>query len=254
MTQEERLIELESLVRSQGKVTIETICERYNISYDSARRDLVKLTELPGILRIRGGAIVNEATRHLSFAQRNKPDPVKQQLAQMGTALVESGDTLFLDAGTTLELLATSLSVEAKVITNSLENLSALRDKSHISKCVLGGMFDDHSHAVLGNITIEQIKHYRANRAFIGVSALSEDGITTDSEMDAALKKAMAEQSQQVICIATANKFNTQLMHQSCTWRDIDCLITDSMPPQNILKRLEDHEVNLLLIEKSSTN
>ncbi len=248
MTQDERLIELESLIREQGKITIETICERYKISYDSARRDLVKLADNPGILRIRGGAIANEATPHLSFAQRNKPSPLKHKLARMGASLVQKGDTVFLDAGTTNELLAQQLTVDAKVITNSLENLNALSPKRNIIKYVLGGMFDEHSHAILGNATVQQIRNYRANRAFIGVSALSEDGITTDSEFDAELKKAFSEQSQQVICLVESSKFNTQLMHQSCRWQDIDCIITDQTPPTNILKTLEAHDVVLYVV------
>ncbi len=252
MTQEERLMELETYIRTHGKVTLELICARYQISYDSARRDLVKLGALPGILRIRGGAMLNETTPHLSFSQRNQPDPIKQQLARLGASLVEAGDTLFLDAGTTNEWVARYLNVSAKVITNSLENLNALAGNSQISKCVLGGGFDEFSHAVLGSITIEQIKKYRANRAFIGVSALSECGITTDSELDAELKKTMAAQAQQVICIATSSKFNTQLMHQSCRWQEIDCLISDKMPPQNILEQLEAHDVSLLLLDDGS--
>lgn len=249
MTQDERLIELEAYIRKHNKVTLDFICEQYDISYDSARRDLVKLGERPGILRIRGGAIQKESKVSLSYLDRDSSDPVKIALADKAARLVESNDILFLDAGTTNALIAQRLELEASVITNSLESLYVLSQKPQIKKCVLGGMFDQFSHAILGNMTIEHIKKYQADRAFIGVSALSESGITADNELDANSKIAMAQQSRQVICVAKSDKFNTQLLYQSCTWEDIDCLITDKKPPQSILEQLEHYDVELITLE-----
>ncbi|HEY5715123.1 MAG TPA: DeoR/GlpR family DNA-binding transcription regulator [Psychromonas sp.] len=249
MTQEERLIELEARVRSQGKVTLDDICRHYQISSDSARRDLVKLTKLPGILRIRGGAILDEKRVSLSYNQRSASNQQKEMLARHAVTMIAENDILFLDAGTTSAILAQHLHLPTSVITNSIEVLHELSGKEKIRKCVLGGIFDDFAHTILGNITVEQIKQYQADKAFIGVSALSESGITTDNEMDALLKMAMASQSKLVICIATCSKFNTQLMFQSCQWSDIDYLITEKTPPENILKQMQAHDVALLVVE-----
>ncbi|WP_456297106.1 DeoR/GlpR family DNA-binding transcription regulator [Vibrio sp. AK197] len=249
MTQEERLIAIEAHIKSQGKITIEEICHTYDISYDSARRDLVKLADYPGILRIRGGAILDDKKVTLSYKQRSKNDPVKQSLAAYGASLIKQHDIVFLDAGTTCAALAHYLDLPSSVITNSLESLNELSDKSQIKKCILGGMFDDFSHAIVGNITTQQIGKYQANKAFIGVSALSETGITTDLETDAELKRAMAAQSTQVICIAESSKFNTQLMFQSCSWSDIDFVVTDQRPPENLAMQMERHGVELIVVD-----
>ncbi|WP_368074920.1 hypothetical protein [Vibrio natriegens] len=117
---------------------------------------------------------------------------------------------------------------------------------------MLGGTFDDFSHAILGDMTIQQIRKYQVNKAFIGVSALSESGITTDLETDANLKLAMADQSTQVICIAEDSKFNTQLMFQSCLWSDIDFVVTNRRPPENIAKKMQDHDVELIVLDIES--
>jgi len=252
MTQEERLIELEELVRTQGKVTLEYICQQYAISYDSARRDLVKLTKIPGILRIRGGALLSEKREHLSYSQRSEFNPVKELLAQHALTMINENDILFLDAGTTSAALAHHLQTPSSVITNSIEVVNELSKKENIKKYVLGGGFDDFTHAILGNITIEQIKKYQADKVFIGVSALSESGITAATEFDALLKLAMAQQSKLVICITTFGKFNTQLMYQSCQWSDIDYVITDRQPPDNILKQIELNDVELIIVSAES--
>ncbi|MGF1703461.1 DeoR/GlpR family DNA-binding transcription regulator [Photobacterium makurazakiensis] len=248
MTQDERLIALESHIKKHGKITIDEICHTYGISYDSARRDVVKLSSHSGILRIRGGAILDEKKISLSFDQKPKLNPIKQELAAFGASLVKEYDIIFVDAGTTGASLAHYLNVPSSVITNSLECLNQLSDKPNIRKCVLGGTFDDFSHAILGDMTIEQIKKFQANKAFIGVSALSESGITTDLETDANLKLAMAQQSTQVICIVEAAEFNTQLMFQSCSWSDIDFIVTNQHPPENIVKQMELHGVELIVI------
>jgi len=248
MTQDERLIELEELVRSQGKVTLEYICQQYKISYDSARRDLVKLTKLPNIIRIRGGAIFSEKRVSLPYNQRGEFNSIKESLIRRALSIINENDIIFLDAGTTMAALAHHLQTPVNIITNSIEVLNELSGKENIKKYVLGGMFDEFSHTILGNITIEQIKLYQADKTFIGVSALSETGITTDTELDALLKMAMTQQSKQVICIATFSKFNTQLMYQSCRWSDIDYVITDKTPPANILKLIEANEVELIVV------
>lgn len=248
MTQDERLIELEELVRSQGKVTLEYICQQYQISYDSARRDLVKLTKLPNIIRIRGGAIFSEKRVSLPYNQRGEFNSIKESLIRRALSIINENDIIFLDAGTTMAALAHHLQTPVNIITNSIEVLNELSGKENIKKYVLGGMFDEFSHTILGNITIEQIKLYQADKTFIGVSALSETGITTDTELDALLKMAMTQQSKQVICIATFSKFNTQLMYQSCRWSDIDYVITDKTPPANILKLIEANEVELIVV------
>lgn len=252
MTQEERLLELAIYVKEQGRVTLDYICQHYQISSDSARRDLVKLTKLPSIIRIRGGAIFSDRPPVLTYSERENVDPAKEHLAQHATTLIHENDILFLDAGTTATSLARQLDRPLNVITNSIEVFSELREKKQIRKCLLGGEFDDFTHAILGLTTISQIKNYHADKAIIGVSALSEIGITANTEADALLKKAMAEQSKLVICIASHQKFNTQLMYHAVDWADIDYLITDKMPPAEICTQIEHYQVELIVLQKDA--
>lgn len=254
MTQEERLIELEEFIKTQGKVTLDYICQQYNISSDSARRDLIKLTQLPHILRIRGGAILAEERVESPYTQRTQFSPDKALLSAWAVKTIHEKDILFIDAGTTSAALARHLPVSVSVITNSIEVLNEIIGNKGISISVLGGNFDDYSHTILGNMAIEQIMRYRADKAFIGVSALSETGITTNTELDALQKIAMAKQSKKVICITSFSKFNTQLMYQSCSWSEIDHIITDKKPPKNILKLIEENDVELIVVSDEVKN
>lgn len=249
MTQDERLIELEQRIKRHGKVTLEEICQQYGISTDSARRDLVRLSHNPQIMRIRGGAILAETRVGVPFVNRPQFDQTKQRLAQGAVRSIASHEILFIDAGTTSVALARQLVQPATVITNSPEVLNEAIGKPHIAITVLGGSLDAHSHAILGSTTVAQIRQYHADRAIIGVSALSAAGITTETEADAQLKLAMAQQARKVVCITAFEKFNTQLMHQSCGWADIDQIVTDRTPPEAILALIEQYEIELLVVD-----
>ncbi|MEC5317556.1 DeoR/GlpR family DNA-binding transcription regulator [Brenneria populi subsp. brevivirga] len=251
MTQEERLIELEEVIKSQGKVTLDYICQQYNISYDSARRDLVKLTKLPNIMRIRGGAILAEKRIDSPYVSRTQFSVDKLLLSSYAVKNITENEIIFFDAGTTSAALARQLNIPTNIITNSIDVLNELIGKKDINITILGGTFDDYSHTILGNTTIDQIKKYHADKAFIGVSALSESGLTTDTELDSLIKIAIAQQAKKVICITSFTKFNTQAMYQSCSWSDIDHIITDRTPPKNILKLIEENDVELTILPKN---
>jgi len=248
MTQDERLFELDALVKSQGKVMLEYICQTYNISRDSARRDLVKLSLFPHILRIRGGVVLAEKQIEIAYVNRAHISPVKEKLAARAASFIRKKDILFIDAGTTSAALARFLPDDIDIITNSFEVIREIVDKQSIRKTILGGSFDDFSHTIIGNTTLEQIKMYHVDKTFIGVSALSENGISTTSEADALQKKAMAQYSNKVICISEAKKFNTQLMYQSCGWSEIDLIITDCPPPKNIMKKIDEFDIELIVM------
>jgi len=90
MTQDERILELVEIIHQQGKVTQEFICQRYGISYDSARRDLLKLGQMTGILRVRGGAISQPPKlAGRSYRQRSEPDAIKLRLARYAASLIQ---------------------------------------------------------------------------------------------------------------------------------------------------------------------
>ena len=250
MTQEERLIELEQVIKIQGKVTLDYICQKYQISSDSARRDLVKLTQQPHILRIRGGAILADKRSGSSYAQREQFSQDKTLLTALAAKTINSNEIIFIDAGTTSVSLARQLPDDIKVITNSIEVLMEVIPKKNIGATILGGNFDDFSHTILGNTTLEQIKLYHADKAFIGVSALSESGITANTELDALQKLAMARQSKKVICITFFEKYNDQSMYQSCSWADIDLIITDRAPPENILNLIKENDIELVILNQ----
>jgi len=248
MTQDERLIALDKIIRDTGKVTLEYICDQFGVSYDSARRDLVKLTQLPGIQRIRGGAILEpEKSNALSYVERSQPNPVKISLAKHAANLTLPHDVVILDTSTLLTELAKQLIHPLSVITNSVDAFYHLSQNQNIRLCLLGGTFDNFTRAIVGSVAVEQVKSYLIDKAFIGVCALADGGLSTDSEAESRIKKSMIQQAKYVVLVCEQSKFNKTCLYKVCDWDDIDCIVTDTYPPDNIKDKIEQHDINLII-------
>lgn len=250
MTQDERIIDLLQVIHHQGKVTLDFICERYGISSDSARRDLLKLTQKPGILRIRGGALLQqEKTPGLPYVERTGQNSVKARLARYAASLIQPNDVILLDTGTTVAGMAQHIQVAACVITNSIDILAELSHQPTVRKVMLGGEFDPFNRAIYTRESLQQLTAYQADKAFIGVPGLSDMGLSCEKEMEAAFKLAITRQAAYRFFVCEHSKFNQRFLYQSCNWSDVDALITDQMPPENLLKWLEQYEIALHLVE-----
>ncbi|EPP5329608.1 DeoR/GlpR family DNA-binding transcription regulator [Vibrio alginolyticus] len=246
MTQEERLVALRAKLDQQNKVTLSEVCEYFGISRDSARRDLVKLSQQPGLKRIRGGVMLAPISSHTeAYASRPVSD-VKHRLAQSAAALLDERDHLVIDTSTILSLLplyagkARCGENKLNVVTNSIDVLTAAETNDTMDVYFLGGHFDPYARAVLGAQAEQQMQHYHVNKAFIGVCALSSRGLTTNSLLEATMKQAMIAQAQQVIVVCESRKIGSDNFHHVCDLSKIDIIITDH-PPQSDFQQLLDH-------------
>ncbi|QUJ69407.1 DeoR/GlpR transcriptional regulator (plasmid) [Photobacterium sp. GJ3] len=249
MTQEERLIHLISLIEQQGKVMLHEICEQFSVSRDSARRDLVKLTQQPGIQRIRGGAMRATLTAKLESYAEKPVSEAKQSLAVCAAGLIEADDHLLMDTSTTLTLMAARINQPATVVTNSMDILQQLSLNPDVRVHVLGGRFDSFHRAILGAQAEKQLLDYRVNKAFIGVCALSENGLSTNNEQEASLKQAMMAQAQQVILVCEHAKLGQENFHHICGLDAIDVLITDQPLTPSFAELCDHHEIQVMLAQ-----
>jgi DeoR/GlpR family transcriptional regulator of sugar metabolism len=249
MTQEERLLAQQAWLNEQGKITLEQICTHFNISRDSARRDLLKLTQLPNIQRIRAGAIQNPVNNNVVPYQQKKVEQYKRDIANAAIDLIAEQDYILLDTGTTLSALAESLFTPTTIVTNSIDCIQHLSNKPDINVHLLGGQFDTFHRAILGNTAIKQLSSYHVNKAFIGVCALSENGVSTSNIEEANIKQAMIAQATQVILLCDDSKFNQQHFYHVCGWQNIDVIITNKTPPAIILQHIEQHDIGLIITD-----
>lgn len=249
MTQDERLIALQSWLAQEHKITLVEICQRFGISRDSARRDLVKLTQLPGVQRIRGGAITAPMMSKPIAYRQKEIGRDKQAIGVAAAKLIEDSDTLLLDSGTTLTALAQQISRPVTIVTNAVDCLMTLSYNAEVDLHFLGGQLNDFHRAVLDATALAQLKQYNISKAFIGVCALSERGVSTTSSEEATMKKTMMAQAQQVILLCDGSKFDKQQLFKVCDFDSIDVLVTNQTLTPAIQKQLDLHNIRLIVTQ-----
>lgn len=195
---------------------------------DSARRDLVRLSRQPGILRIRGGALYQpEKPVGRSYDERAQPDAVKSRLARAAVTLIQPHEVILLDTGSTLAELTRRIAVEATLITNSIDILAIASHQPGLRSIMLGGEFNPFNRAIYTPESVRQLQGYQADKAFYRRTGLFLRRRELRAGGGSHLKRTLAGQAAYTICIAEHAKFGQRLLYPACRWDEIDCVITD---------------------------
>jgi DeoR/GlpR family transcriptional regulator of sugar metabolism len=230
---EERQQQILQLLREQQRVEAERLVGKLDVSRETIRRDL-KQMELAGLIRrTHGGAAIVTAAEEKPFQFRLSTHvEEKQRIARAAIALVKPGNCCFVDAGSTTAIFATELVKIPKVsvITNSLGVAAALRAvHSDAEVVLLGGTLGHDVPATFGELGLEQLKHFRADLAFISpVGVDPHTGITYFDLAEAELAKQMLAHAHCRVVLADQSKIGVVSRVLVSDWSRIDVLVTDA--------------------------
>ena len=247
--QEERLLYILDFLRKNNRISVEQICSLFNISRDTARRDLVKLEEENRIVRTRGGAILPSIHKEIkSYSNRLKTvSEEKKSIGKKAASLIYSGDRVILDASTTVQSCAENMGdMDCTIITNSINQAEILSSNSNLNIQLLGGTLEKEHRYLYGSSVVEKLSEYNVDKAFIGVVGISEKGLTIAHEEDGVVKRKMMQQAKQVIVLADNTKLGNTDFFRFADLQSIDLLITDKTPSQSFRKLLSKNNVELL--------
>ncbi|GLB59673.1 DeoR/GlpR family DNA-binding transcription regulator [Cytobacillus sp. NCCP-133] len=252
MYQEERLLEILNYLEMNKRISVEQICGLFQVSRDTARRDLVKLEEEKKIIRTRGGAIL-PSSRHEIKDYENRLKMVsseKKRIGQVAASLIQNGDRIILDTSTTVQACAEHMDqVSCTVVTNSINQAELLSSNQNADILLLGGKLQKEHRFLYGTSVIDKLSQYQADKAFIGVVGLSVDGLTLAHEEDGMVKRKMISQADEVIVLADHTKIGVIEFFKFAELSDIDILITDQMPEKGFTDLLKRFNVDLLIAE-----
>ncbi|CAM3999860.1 DeoR/GlpR family DNA-binding transcription regulator [Paracidovorax anthurii] len=233
MLQEERLLRIESLLATVVRVSTERIAQDLDISRETARRDILAL-EARGVLRrVHGGAVALHPVPEAPYAERQRLRArEKRAIAKAALRLVSPGQTLFIDAGSTMGCFAEELRSMAglTVITNSIAIALALSPQGPPGHRVLllGGEPRADVQATYGEATVNEIHRYRADIALLSpVGMNAQQGASSYEHHEAAVAQAMARQAGQVAILADHGKIGAGSRVAYCAARDVAVLVTD---------------------------
>mgnify|MGYP003296592359 CR=1 FL=1 len=205
---QKRLLDMLRFVELHQVVSLETISREFEVSMNTVRRDVSQLIDGGFVRKVHGGVMhiggepsKPEIAHYPSRAARNPEG--KQRIGLLAAQLVEDGDTVFVDSGTTAAELINPVFLKKKVmmvVSNSLPVFQRLKDEEQVRLYALGGIYVPHAHAFTGGKAVEEIGGMIISKAFLGASAVDGVfGVSNNLSYEIALKRAVAEQAEQVI-------------------------------------------------------
>lgn len=252
MYQEERMQLILDYLNENKRISVEEICKLYDVSRDTARRDLVNLEKQGTIIRTHGGAILPLPKEEIkSYSERLLFDvKEKHKIARLSASLIKERETIIFDTSTTVQASAEFLEdKECNVITNSINVADILSKKDKVKTFLLGGRLNNQHRFLYGNTTIDMLSYYYADKSFLGALAISSRGISVADAEDAAVMRKMVEQSREAIVLADHTKFNKTASFKVCNLSKIDLVITDKCPDEEFMEILHKNNVNLIIAE-----
>ncbi len=230
---EERQRSIMDRIHSNGKVTVEELASLFNVSAPTIRADLARLEEQGLLRRTHGGAIALSATLfEPPYAQREvmRYDE-KKAIARAAANLVKDGETVLLDAGTTVHEIAFLLKEKTAltVVTNSLVNALELMDSPGIEVVLIGGSIQPRRRATLGPLAIRFLDSFHVDKAFLSFNGVHIVSGYTVVDFDAAeIKKRMMQCASECIVAADSSKIGKIAFASVAPIQFARILITDN--------------------------
>lgn len=209
------------------------LCGQLGVSAATVRRDLVRLEEEGLLTRVHGGAVVGEGDQQgdQPFAEVVEVGVAeKDAIAVRAAAMIEDGQSVLLDIGTTAYRLARQLrGRQLTVITSNLVVYEELAKEESIDLVLLGGMVRREYRSLVGFLTEDNLRQLHADWLFLGTSGVRPGGQVMDTTViEVPVKRSMIAASEQVVLLADERKFPGTGMAQVCGPGELDVVVTNT--------------------------
>jgi DeoR/GlpR family transcriptional regulator of sugar metabolism len=248
----ERRQQILEAVQNVGQLSVIELSDRFDVSEVTIRQDLQALSEQGFLLRTRGGAVSVNTMPEFSFDVRQQQ--YAAQKAQIGLAaanLVSYGDTIFLDASTTVHAIIPHLKdySELTVITNGLKAAMSLLDAPQIHVILPGGSLRRESISLVDPLCDDFLKDINVQIGFFGARGVTvEEGLTDVNQNEVAMKRAMVERCRRIVGALDARKWGKVAAYTFAKLEQIDTLITDNDPADALVRRIHEQNVEVILV------
>jgi DeoR/GlpR family transcriptional regulator of sugar metabolism len=247
----ERRQRIVSLLREQPGVKVTELARQLGVSEGTIRNDLNTLEDKGELTRVRGGAIIPQDRPIISpaFAARLRVNAKsKQCIARNAAAMVESGDSILLDASTTVFAMVPYLANcrNLTVVTNCIEAGVALARNASHAVILVGGTIRSHGASVVGPLGERILDDLHVKFAFVSCSGFSpEAGLTEVDIQEVQLKKRMIRSAERVIALIDSTKFGKVDLTSFASLEQVSHIFTDGGLDPHFMAQLRQSRVSL---------
>ncbi|MCS2162840.1 DeoR/GlpR family DNA-binding transcription regulator [Scandinavium sp. H11S7] len=241
-------------IAERGYMNIEDLAQLLDVSTQTVRRDIRKLSEQGLITRHHGGAGRVSSVMNTSFEQRELSlTQEKQAMAEAIADYIPERCTVFITIGTTVEAIARSLlgRRDLRIITNSLRVAQILYKNQDIEVMVPGGTLRSHNGGIIGPSAVNFVEGFRADYLITSVGAIETDGTLLEFDVnEATIAKTMMAHSRHTLLVADHTKFHASAAVAIGNARTAKTFFTDVKPPAAFSQLLEQEKVELIVAEQ----
>lgn len=240
-------------LEANGQVSVNDLSTMFGVSEVTIRNDLAKLEKKNLLIRARGGAMrITRVGTDIELSDKQRIHFLeKQKIGKLAASLVNDGDTIIIDSGTTTMEVARNLThvKDLTVITNALNIAIQLAKLKTINVIVPGGIVRNESQSLVGSNSTDSFRNLYCDKLFLGVDGFDTTyGLSTPNIEEAHLNQTMIEVSKQVITTADSTKFQRRSLAHICPISKIHTLVTDSGINKNLKKELEKNGIKVLTV------
>jgi len=246
MVYKARYKDIVDILRTEKKIIVSDLSRRLGVSEVTIRKDLSQLQKLGILRRFHSGAVcIEDSIIDMPVKQKlTKNIDFKVEIAQKAVRLIENGTSIVLDAGSTTQQIARVLrehgELELKVVTNSLPVGNELAEVKGIDLILTGGNVRVESRAMVGPITLDNLRKIHVDMAFVGAMGVSaQRGFASSSILEAQVKETILSVAHKKIVVADHTKLNRFSFAPFASLDRIDMLVTDSKAPVEEIEKLK---------------
>jgi DeoR family fructose operon transcriptional repressor len=237
---DDRQSEILLFLKERGTASITETAAKFSVSEMTVRRALHKLADAGLVIRTPGGAMTAPSgSMEKSFLERSaKMSDAKDAIGREAARLVQTGETVVLDSGTTTRCVARHLSAKRDlvVVTTSLAVVEELAGSPGVQVKLTGGVYRRSSHDLSGPTMLNALGDVYADKVFFGAAALSfHKGVMN---YDAEMPKAFLRAGRERILVIDSSKIGVEAVYRLCPVKKCDLVIVDKAAKSADLARL----------------
>ncbi|WP_312520265.1 DeoR/GlpR family DNA-binding transcription regulator [Anaerospora sp.] len=247
---ENRIQDLKNYIVANERASLEDLCNLFNVSKNTMRRDINELESTGIIKKVYGGIVLNDKKTTEPFESREEKNiSAKQIIAKLASNFVQDGDIIYIDSGTTTMHMMPHLAEvrNLTIITNNLNVIMSSLPYPNLNILCTGGVLFRTTNSFVDMDAVNSLKKYNISKAFMASTGISiAKGITNSSSFEYDIKKHMVENCDTVIVLADNTKLGKVSLTTYCDLKDIHVFITNEKPGIEFVEFFDSNNIKLI--------
>lgn len=245
-----RISAIKDYMIKNRSASLKELCNHFGVSLNTIRRDVEVLENEGFITKVYGGIVLADENNVVPLSTRSVLNrEAKEAICERAASLLLGCRTIYIDSGTTTVSLLKHIhpDMNLTIISNSLDLFNEAAKHPGCKVISLGGLLSFSTNSFVGIPAIKSLQGQRIDKAFMGATAVSiEEGATNNSYHESEIKRAVIENSGQVIVLADSTKIEHSASLSFCRFEDIDVLVTEKAPSDDWLQAASEMGVECL--------